>query len=156
MRKYLFLLMAALVLVACGNANADSENVNDSNDSGEVGNNKSNNEGENLTAHIDIRDEVIGDSYQVMRLIEKAIDKDEEPNMNILFDYTDKYVEGYDEQELNEQEFELVSATTLMVIRVDSYITIGSERRDFELDKEKWYKTLETGEYQADEGTTND
>lgn len=32
MRKYLFLLMAALVLVACGNDNADSGNVNDSNE----------------------------------------------------------------------------------------------------------------------------
>ena len=128
-RKYLLLILTVLFLIAC-----NTETTNN----GEV----------ELSAHINIRDEIIGDSYQVMRIIEKAVDKDEKPEMDILFDYTDKYLYDYENQNLTDEEYELVMITSLMITRIDDYITIGSERRDFELDKEAWYKTLETGEYQ--------
>lgn len=105
-------------------------------------------DGEELTAHIDIRDEIIGDSYQVMRIIEKAVENDEKPEMDILFDYADKYLYDHENQILTDEEYELVMITSLMIIKVNDYITIGSERRDFEPDREAWYKTLETGEYQ--------
>lgn len=133
--KKLYLLIAALVLlVGCGD---QTNNVNAD-------------EGEELTAHINIRDEIIGDSYQVMRIIDKAVDADEKPDNDVLFDYTDKYIDGYDNQNLTDEETELVMMTSLMVLRIDDYITVNSERRDFESDKEKWYETLETGKYQKD------
>ncbi len=134
MRKLVMLLFASILLVACGND--EPKEVDD--------------EGENVKAHIDIRDEIIGDSYQVMRIIEKAVEVDEKPELDIIDEYIEKYIYEHDEQELTDEEFALVFATSLMATRIDEYITINSKRRDFEPDKEKWYKTLATGEEQTD------
>ncbi len=136
MRKYLILIVAAFLLVACGND--EDKGAKEVNDESET----------TLTAHIDISDEIIRDSYRVMRIIEKAVEADEIPNTGILDIYTNKYLD--DEQELTDQEIELVTITGLMIDRIDEYIPVNSERRGFPEDRVKWYETLETGEYQEE------
>lgn len=133
MKKLLFIFAAALLfMVGCSSDESASPEED---------------EGEELTAHINISDEIIGDSYQVMRIIEKAVEADEKPEMEVLDDYSEKYVLGYDDLDLTDEEAELVLATGHLILNANKYVTIASERKDFEKDKKAFYETLKTGEF---------
>jgi hypothetical protein len=139
LKKVLFVFVAAVLFVVGCNSQAE----------------ETANEEVELTVHTNIDDDIARDSYQIMRKIEKAIEEDEKPDTDVLLDYSDKYLTGYNDGDidLTEEEVELVLITSLMVVKLDEYFTIGSERRDFEKDKETFYKTMKTGEY--DKGGDN-
>lgn len=142
MKRLFVLLFATVLLVACG-SEKETEDINTK----EKQEAEEEDEGEELTAHINISDSLIGDSYQVMRIIEKSVEAEEKPEMGTIDDYSTKYIEGHDDLDLTDEEIQLVLATGHLILNIDNYTTIASERKDFENDKEVFYQTIETGEF---------
>ncbi len=160
MKKYILLLMAAMFLVACGSneeaeKQEETEDVEeeleeeleeDNNEEDERSIDYYDDEVEEVTAHIDINDELIGDSYQIVNAVVDAVKDNREPNMSLIDDYSEKYILDNDELDLTHEENELILATGIFIIKLDDYMTIDSERRDIQNDIDNWYDTLETGE----------
>lgn len=134
MRRYIILMIASIMLIGCS---AQTEQVVSADTIVDP-----------IHIHVDINDEVVGDSYEVMRTIEEAVKQNQKPDMTSLFGYNNKYINHYDRNNLTEEEEEIVVNTVLMVSRVYDYIKMDGEQREFGPDQSKWYKVLETGEYQ--------
>lgn len=143
MMKRMLMLLTLLLVSGC----SDSEIITKRNDVIDEAREVIDNAGgeTTLTAHINIRDDMIGDSYQVMRMIEKSVDEDKEIKYKILNDYQEKYLSLWNDGGLTEEEKNLYAVVAVTIEMIDDYITIGSERMDFEIAKERFYEVLENG-----------
>lgn len=141
--KRMLMLLTLLLVSGC----SDSEIITKRNDVIDEAREVIDNAGgeTTLTAHINIRDDMIGDSYQVMRMIEKSVDEDKEIKYKILNDYQEKYLSLWNDGGLTEEEKNLYAVVAVTIEMIDDYITIGSERMDFEIAKERFYEVLENG-----------
>lgn len=143
MMKRMLMLLTLLLVSGC----SDSEIITKRNDVIDEAREVIDNAGgeTTLTAHINIRDDMIGDSYQVMRMIEKSVNEDKEIKYKILNDYQEKYLSLWNDGGLTEEEKNLYAVVAVTIEMIDDYITIGSERMDFEIAKERFYEVLENG-----------
>jgi|SRR5690625_906591 len=136
MKKYLFILFSSLlVLSACGTS--EDEEVKSDAENNEM----------NIKVHENIGDEIAEESYEVMSIIEKAVDEGTEVNHEKLNDYLDKYDElWYHEDEslkLTEEEAELFKMTNVLIELLDYFM---EGEMDFQKYKELFIEEMEHGE----------
>ena len=94
---------------------------------------------ETLTAHIDIRDEIVQDSYQVMRIVERSVRAGDDSQLDVLLDYEYKYKEF---ETISLEEEEVIVVTHIMINAMDGF---KEGEQDFKAYKKAWYETIETG-----------
>lgn len=136
MKKYLFILFSSLlVLSACGTS--EDEEVKSDAENNEM----------NIKVHENIGDEIAEESYEVMSIIEKAVDEGTEVNHEKLNDYLDKYNElWYHDDEslkLTEEEAELFKMTNVLIELLDYFM---EGEMDFQKYKELFIEEMEHGE----------
>lgn len=121
MKKILIILLSSILLTGCST--------------------KTNIE-EDLKVHDNIREEIVNDSYEAMRIVERYVATEEKENMDVLLDYEYKYK---DDEDLTIEEDQLVSLTEVLIANTENFIKDTDIPLDFKAYKKAWYDTLETG-----------
>lgn len=124
MKKILIFIMVVVFLVACGN----NEEV----------------EKEQVETHENINDNVIEDAKKIVSIISKGIKKNKIPTNDSFDWFINKY--GIEIDHLNDEEFEVIMAASLMIINTEDYF---NESQDYRKDVDRLHKVMETGEYQS-------
>ena len=129
MRKHLLILVALLLITACGTS-AEEKAIEE--------------ERNNFKIHENI-DNLLGvDALTTVWKMQDDFTKKEEADTDSLFRFTDTYLmEDY--ESLNEQEQAIVMKTSGMISKFLDERYKGIE--DFNEDKDEFYKVLETGIY---------
>lgn len=118
MKKILIILLSVILLTGCST--------------------KANIE-EDLKVHDNIREEIVNDSYEVMRIVERYVVTEERENMDVLLDYEYKYK---NDESLTLEEEEVIVVTHIMINALEGF---EEGTHDFRAYKKAWYETVETG-----------